>query len=171
MSKSNLRQVFISTRSVYLWCLVIYIVCMALFVAPFVQAHGLRAILMRPIHLGLALLLLYVHELLHLFGFRVAGGVTAGRISLRMSWRHLTPHVELRAPTSVRRTRFAALLPGLVTGVVPLIAGAIAGDGRLLFMGVLMTTAAGGDVAIVAALRGLAPATEVELGAAWSRRS
>jgi hypothetical protein len=173
MSTSSLtpRQVFIPTRAVYVWCCVLYVVCTALFVAPFVVTHGLRAILMGPRHLGLALLLLYVHELLHLFGFRVAGGLTATQISIAMSWRHVTPHVELRAPTSVRRTRFATLLPGIVTGVAPMIAGALLGDGKLMFMGVLMTAAAGGDVAIVAALRGLAPATQVELGAAWSGRS
>jgi Putative zincin peptidase len=170
MSKSNLRHVFISTRSVYVWCLVLYVVCTALFVAPFVKVHGMRAILMGPTHLALALLLIYVHELLHVFGFRVAGGLTAEQISIRVSWRHLMPHVEPRAPISVRRIRFAALLPGIVTGVAPMIGGAIAGDGKLMFMGVLLTAAAGGDVAIVAALRGLAPSTQVEPSAAWGRR-
>lgn len=46
MSTPSVRQAFVSTRSVYICCcFVVYVVCMALFVAPFVKVHGMRAIL------------------------------------------------------------------------------------------------------------------------------
>ncbi len=144
------------------------VVCGAL-VAPFFVHHDLHSLYMgRIARLVLLPALIYGHELLHVIGFRIGGGVARGQVSIRLSRRYLMPHVGLGGPVSVARLRFAALLPGVLLGIVPLIAGALSGNGRLLVIGALMTAAAGGDLAIVAAVRGLEPEALVELGAGWA---
>jgi hypothetical protein len=166
---SKPQRIFLSTRSVYLWSLSIVLASQALFVVPFALLHGRHSIRMHPTHLALAMLLIYAHELLHVLGFRVFGGVARDDISIRIAWRYLTPHVDLRVPVAVRRWRFAALLPGVVTGLLPVIAALALGNGPMVVVGALMIGAAGGDVALVAALRGLDPGAQVELDAVWAR--
>jgi hypothetical protein len=167
-SASHHHRVFVSTKAVYGWSLALLLVCGAL-VAPFFVHHPLQQLHMSRLErLVTAPALLYGHELLHLLAFRSGGGVPRGQIAIRLSPRHFLPYVELRVPVSVGRLRVAALLPGVLLGVVPLVAGALAGSGKLLVIGALMTAAAGGDVVIVAAVHGLAPGTLVELGAEWT---
>jgi hypothetical protein len=165
---SSPRRIFVSTKAVYGWSLALLVVCGAL-VAPFFVHHRLETLYMSPLARCVALpLLLYCHELLHVIGFRIIGGVPRGQVSIRFSHRYLIPHVALRVPVRVGRLRFASLLPGVLLGVVPLVAGALASNGKLLVIGALMTAAAGGAVAIVATLHGLESETFVELTAKWT---
>jgi len=163
------HRVFVSAKAVYAWSLALLIVCGVVFVAPFFARHDLRTLRMSNFERFAALpVLLYGHELLHVVGFRIARGLAGDQISIRWSRRFLLPHVALRVPVGVRRLRFAALLPGVLTGVLPLIAGALTGHGKLVVLGALMAAAAGGDLAIVVAVRGLERSTLIELGADWA---
>jgi hypothetical protein len=161
------HRVHVSLKSVYLWSLVIYVACAAL-VSPFVVSHGLRSLRMTALEVLTTLPLIYIHELLHLVAFRAGGGVAREDIAIGISWRYLIPHIDLRAPVEVRRCRFATVLPGIVTGLLPMLAGALLGSGKLLLVGGLMTAAAGGDVAVLMAMRGIKPGTFVEFTADWA---
>jgi hypothetical protein len=162
------HRVFVSTKAVYSWSLVLLLISGAL-VAPFFAHHDFHTLYFSRLERLVALpALLHGHELVHVIGFRIGGGLGRGQVAIRFSYRHLLLHVALRVPVRVGRLRFAALLPGVLLGVVPLVAGALAGSGKLLVIGALMTAAAGGDVAVVAAVRGLEAETRVELGAGWT---
>ncbi len=168
------HRIFVSTRAVYSWSFALLLVCGAL-VAPFFVQHDLHTLYVSRLGRFVALpVLLFGHELLHVIGFRIAGGVARDQISVRFSSRYWFLHVDLRAPVSVGRLRFAALLPGVLLGVVPCAVGAVAGDGKLLVIGALMTVAAGGDLAVVAPYRGFTPkrsSSSTRIGASHERRS
>lgn len=163
------HRVFVSAKAVYVWSLLLLVVCGALFVAPFFARHDLRCLRMGGFaRVVTGPVLLYGHELLHVVGFRIAGGLARDAVAIRLSRRFLLPYVALRVPVVVRRLRFATLLPGVVTGVVPLAAGALAGHGKLVVLGALMTAAAGGDLAVLVAVRRLPPKLLVECSAEWT---
>ena len=62
---------------------------------------------------------------------------------------------------SVGHYRFVLVLPLLVLGLVPFIAGLALGDAVVAKFGSLMVLGAGGDVAIPLALRGVRPEARV----------
>jgi hypothetical protein len=158
----------IATKTVYLWSLVFLLICAAL-VGPWL-AHRSLAELRMSLMARLILLpaLIYGHELLHLFGFCVAGGLARSQIGIRLSRRHLLLHVAPRAPVTVGRLRFAALLPGVLLGVAPLVVGLVVSSAKLVVIGAIMIAGAGGDVAIVWAVRGQPADAIADLGAEWT---
>jgi hypothetical protein len=65
-------------------------------------------------------------------------------------------------PVTVGANRIGALMPGLLLGVAPSIAGVISGSGVLVAFGLLFTIAAGGDFLILWSLRGVRAGALVE---------
>jgi hypothetical protein len=108
---------------------------------------------------GIALLVAYpvgivVHEWIHAFGFALFGGAPMNAIRIGMY--KLTAFCQCDAPVSAPGFRAAIALPGIVLGVIPVIAAFGSGSGWWMLFGALMTSAALGDVLILWALRGVA---------------
>ncbi|HXW01713.1 MAG TPA: DUF3267 domain-containing protein, partial [Anaerolineae bacterium] len=94
-----------------------------------------------------------VHEWLHAVGFRLAGKVPPDSIRYGFSWKGLAPYAHCHASMKAKAYRFAVMLPGLVLGVLPAIAGLAVGVWWLVVWGALMAISAGGDVAVLLAVR------------------
>lgn len=157
----SVRRVFVSRRQVYLWQAVTSTACLAVFILPWVATHSWRTLKVSAFQLLAALGLIFIHEGLHFAAFRIAGA-RKGAVTVRFSKKAFLPYVEVRVPLGIWRYRVAVMLPGLLTGVLPALAGAWLASGPLLVTGAVMTAAAGGDVAVLCATRGIAPGSLVE---------
>ncbi|HYJ80286.1 MAG TPA: DUF3267 domain-containing protein [Longimicrobiaceae bacterium] len=94
-----------------------------------------------------------VHEALHALGFVAVGGAPRGAIHFGVDRRTLSPFAGCTAPLRARAYRGAVLLPSLVLGVAPVVAGLVTGSGWPTLWGALMLFCAGGDFAALWAMR------------------
>lgn len=105
---------------------------------------------------------LVVHEGLHgLFWGWLGGG---GRESIRygFQWKTMTPFAHCKVPIRAGAYRIGTAAPGLIVGVLPALAGTLAGWGWLAGFGWFMTLVAGGDALILVLIRGLDASRLVE---------
>lgn len=70
-----------------------------------------------------------------------------------VQWRTVTPFARALVPVSARAYRWTAALPGLSLGALPMVAGVLLDSPFMSGFGVLMLAGAGGDAAIIWALR------------------
>jgi hypothetical protein len=94
-----------------------------------------------------------VHEGLHGLGFAWVGGVPRREISFGVKWLTLTPYAHCVVPMRASAYRAAVALPALALGVLPALVGLALGNGVLAAWGTLLLGAAGGDLAILWAIR------------------
>jgi hypothetical protein len=111
---------------------------------------------------GLVAVGVLVHELCHGLGWMVFGKKPLRSVSLGFQWKTLTPFAHLSEPVEIDAYRIGTLLPGLIVGVLPYVLSLVLGDGNLLWLGIMHTTAAGGDWLVLWLLRGLKPGLLVE---------
>jgi hypothetical protein len=104
---------------------------------------------------------LYLHELLHGLGFILAGKAPRSDIRLGFSRKALSPYIHCPIPVSASAYRVSLLLPGLLLGIVPALAGTVFGIGWLTLYGMLMAVAALGDAQIAWLMRHLPGGTRV----------
>lgn len=102
-----------------------------------------------------------VHELLHALGFWQVGGVPLARIKFGFSWSGFAPYAHCRDPLRSSAYRLAVALPGIVLGVLPGIVGVVLERPLLVMWASLMLLAAGGDVAVLWAVRKVPPTARV----------
>ncbi len=96
---------------------------------------------------------LVAHELLHAIGFWLVGGVPFSRIKFGFSWQAFAPYAHCRAPLQATAYRISVALPGLMLGVLPGVFGIVTQRPMLVMWATLMLLAAGGDAAILWAVR------------------
>lgn len=113
--------------------------------------------LLLPIFIALVLL----HEVCHAIGWKFAGGLRWSNFKFGFSWKGLAPYCHATVPMNVQGYRFGAALPGIVTGVVPLIIGTITADAGLTFVSAVMISAAVGDIYVLWTLRNIPPYAQV----------
>lgn len=94
-----------------------------------------------------------VHELLHAVGFWLVGGVSWRRIKFGFSWQGFAPYAHCRDPLPTTAYRISVALPGLFLGVLPGFAGIAVQQPLLVMWATLMLLAAGGDTAVLWAVR------------------
>jgi hypothetical protein len=102
------------------------------------------------------------HELLHAAGFVWVGKVPVTAVKLGFSWKGLAPYAHCAEPMRASAYRLSIILPGLVLGILPGFLGIVWRSWFLVLWGILMTIAAGGDLAVLLAIRQVP-------GAAWVR--
>jgi hypothetical protein len=94
------------------------------------------------------ILLIILHELFHLLGFRLFGGVPWRKmivgVNLKMGIAYATTN-ELMTNRAIRK---ALLLPFWMTGVLPAIIGLYMGSGLLISLSALLIGGAAGDFAM-----------------------
>jgi hypothetical protein len=101
------------------------------------------------------ILLIILHELFHLLGFRLFGGVPWRKmivgVNLKMGIAYATTN-ELMTNRAIRK---ALLLPFWMTGVLPAIIGLYMGSGLLISLSALLIGGAAGDFAMYKELKEL----------------
>ena len=94
-----------------------------------------------------------IHELLHAVGFVWAGKVPVTAVKFGFSWKALAPYAHCNQPMKASAYRLSVILPGLVLGILPGVLGIFLQSWPLVLWGILMTIAAGGDLAVLLAIR------------------
>lgn len=94
-----------------------------------------------------------VHELLHALGFWLVGNVPWRRIKFGFSWQGFAPYAHCRDPLQTTAYRISVILPGLLLGVLPGLSGVVMQQPLLVMWATLMLLAAGGDAAVLWAVR------------------
>ncbi len=93
--------------------------------------------------------LIVVHELIHGAGWALCTGTGFRDISFGFMKQYLTPYCSCAVPLTRGKYIFGALLPLILLGIVPMIVGILIGSMPVLFMGIIMTDSAAGDIMIV----------------------
>jgi hypothetical protein len=96
-----------------------------------------------------------LHEALHAAGFLLFGRARPSTLHFGIDRATLSPYAGCRAPLPARGYRAAVLLPGVALGVLPVAAGLAGGTAWLTLWGAFMLVTAGGDLAVLLALRGV----------------
>jgi hypothetical protein len=96
---------------------------------------------------------LILHEGLHAAGWILAARVGVRDIRFGIFWRYLAPYAHCKVPMPMAAYRFAVLLPGVLTGVIPLFVGLGTQNFDLTLAGAVLTGGAAGDVAVLWASR------------------
>ncbi|MEJ8757337.1 DUF3267 domain-containing protein [Pontibacter sp. H259] len=94
-----------------------------------------------------------VHELLH--GVTWAAFCKNGLRSIKygVHWKMLTPYCHCKEVLPLRPYILGGMMPGIVMGILPSIAGLILGNIPVFLFGLLFTIAAGGDMLVLWMLR------------------
>lgn len=93
------------------------------------------------------------HEATHGVGYRAFGGLRPDQVKFGFMWKALMPYAHAKAPMTASAYRKAVLAPGVVTGLLPLVAGLATGFAPLTLAGAGLLGAAAGDWAVVYAIR------------------
>lgn len=116
--------------------------------ALFNALHGVQQ--MEPawgtaILIGVILLGVPVHELIHGLTWMIAGRMPFSAIRFGFQWETLTPYAHLKEPIEVSAYRAGAFMPGFLLGVVPYSFSLLFADGNWFWFSVVHASAAGGD--------------------------
>lgn len=96
-----------------------------------------------------------VHELLHAVGYTAVGKVAWSDVKFGFSWKGLAPYAHCKAAMTANAYRISVALPGVVLGLLPALYGLATESWGWLLYGIFMLVAAGGDLAVLLALRGV----------------
>lgn len=93
------------------------------------------------------------HELIHGVSWMLFGKKPAKSIRYGFNWKSLAAYAHCNEPMSVSTYRLSIIMPGLLLGVLPVVAALITGNPYLMLFGLLFTVAASGDMFILWLLR------------------
>ena len=91
--------------------------------------------------------------MLHAVGFWLVGRAPLNQIRFGFSWAGLAPFAHCGVPLRASAYRLTVLLPGLVLGIIPGLLGVAIQLPLLVMWSTLMLLAAGGDAAVLWAVR------------------
>lgn len=93
--------------------------------------------------------LIVVHELIHGASWALFAEHHWRDIEFGFMKQYLTPYCTCGVPLSKGQYIFGALMPLLLLGILPMIAGVLLGSWGTVLMGIIMADAAAGDILIV----------------------
>ncbi|MDN4608908.1 DUF3267 domain-containing protein [Sporosarcina highlanderae] len=93
-------------------------------------------------------ILIVLHELFHLLGFRIFGKVPWKRMIVGLNLKLGIAYATTDVPMTNRAIRRALLLPFWMTGVLPAVIGLVIGDGVLITLAAFLIGGAAGDFAM-----------------------
>jgi hypothetical protein len=111
--------------------------------------------------LFILILSIVIHEGLHALSFLLVGRVPLSALRFGFSWEGFAPYAHCQLPLTIGAYRISVVAPALVLGVLPTAVGLIIGSFGLLLYGAVMLTMAGGDFAVLLAVRTVPPGERV----------
>ncbi|SMO84548.1 DUF3267 domain-containing protein [Fodinibius sediminis] len=103
-----------------------------------------------------------LHELIHALTFILVARKGCRAIKFGYIEKPFIPYVHLREKISIRSYRAGTVMPGLLLGIIPSIAGLWMGSAYLLLFGIVFTGAAAGDFLVLKATKGITPGHKVK---------
>ena len=94
-----------------------------------------------------------VHELIHGVFFALFASKGWQSIKFGILWKMLTPYCHCKEPLKIKHYNIALLAPLLILGFIPAIIGLIIGNILILFLGIVFSATAAGDIMIYLLIR------------------
>ncbi|MBE7125425.1 DUF3267 domain-containing protein [Bacillus sp. SIMBA_074] len=94
------------------------------------------------------LVLVCIHEALHLIGFRYIGGVPWSELKWGVNWKLGVAYAHSKKEITVKQMKKVLMLPFLPTGILPIVLGLAMNLEPLSFLGILLTAGCIGDIAL-----------------------
>lgn len=94
---------------------------------------------------GLLILGVLLHELIHGITWAIYCKKGFKSIQYGIIWKALTPYCHCREVLAINEYRLGTIMPGIVLGFIPALAGILTGNNMSLILGIIFTVAAGGD--------------------------
>jgi hypothetical protein len=101
----------------------------------------------------LLLLGIVIHELIHGYSWRAFSNKPKETIKFGINWKALSPYAHCTEPMNVVPYRLGCVMPAIVVGVLPYLAGLFSGNSALTLFGLFFIFAASGDFLILWSLR------------------
>ncbi len=102
-----------------------------------------------------ALVLVLLHEGVHAIAWKWASGLPWSAFSFGIQWKTVTPYCHSNTPMPVKAYRIGALMPLILTGLLPWVIAVIVQDVDLANASALLISGAGGDLFILWSIRDL----------------
>ncbi|EEL32213.1 MULTISPECIES: DUF3267 domain-containing protein [Bacillus cereus group] len=94
------------------------------------------------------IVLICIHEAIHLIGFRYIGGVPWSELTWGVNWKLGVAYAHSKQVITVKQMKKVLMLPFLPTGILPIVLGLAMNLEPLSFLGVLLTASCIGDIAL-----------------------
>jgi len=131
----------------------LFVLLMAAAVGPYIAFHGLpafalgvRGFVKIPVLLGWIAAGTLAHEGLQGLGWMAAGGGNFRMVKFGFHWKTLTPYAHFTEPITAGAYRVGIVLPGIVVGLLPALAGYALSDPSFILFGGFFLGGAAGDV-------------------------
>jgi len=102
------------------------------------------------------------HELVHGVTWKVVGRLPWKDIRFGVQLKTFTPYASPTVPMRARAYRIGVMMPLMVVGLIPFVVGLIFGYSQLAVFGMIFTFVAGGDLAVLRAMRSVASSAWVQ---------
>ncbi len=100
-------------------------------------------------------LLLLMHEGTHAVAWKFASGLPWSAFKFGIQWKTVTPYCHSKTPMSVRAYRIGAIMPLIITGILPWIGAIFLNDDNLGVAASILISGAAGDLYILWSIRDL----------------
>ncbi|PEU90071.1 diaminopimelate epimerase [Bacillus anthracis] len=94
------------------------------------------------------LVLVCIHEAIHLIGFRYIGGVPWSELTWGVNWKLGVAYAHSKQAITVKQMKKVLMLPFLPTGILPIVIGLATNMPSISFLGILLTAGCMGDIAL-----------------------
>ncbi|KAF0821139.1 MULTISPECIES: DUF3267 domain-containing protein [unclassified Cytobacillus] len=94
------------------------------------------------------ILIIILHEAIHLAGFRYIGKVPWKELDWGVNWKIGAAYAHAKQPVTVQQMKKVLLLPFIPTGLGPLVLGIVLNMPGLSILGAIMTVGCIGDLAL-----------------------
>ncbi|HDR3523126.1 DUF3267 domain-containing protein [Bacillus pacificus] len=94
------------------------------------------------------LVLVCIHEAIHLIGFHYIGGVPWSELKWGVNWKLGVAYAHSKKEITVKQMKKVLMLPFLPTGILPIVLGLAMNLEPLSFLGILLTAGCMGDIAL-----------------------
>jgi len=101
------------------------------------------------------------HEGFHAIGWKYWGELAWRDLKFGIAWYALTPYCHAKAPMLASAYRFGAILPGIMTGLIPYLVALFVGNNTMALVGAVMISGAVGDLYVLWLMRDIAPDARV----------
>lgn len=138
------------------WVIWLSIILMVIPILIYILAYGWSAVWGPASLLAIfaaTIILVIVHELVHAIGWKFASGLSWSRFRFGILWQGLAPYCHAIDPMPLNAYRFGAVLPLVITGILPWLVGLFAVDAALAIAGAVLISGAVGDIYVLWTLR------------------
>jgi hypothetical protein len=98
--------------------------------------------------ISVMIVLVCIHEAIHLIGFRYIGGVPWSELKWGVNWKLGVAYAHSKQAVTVKQMKKVLMLPFLPTGILPIVLGLAMNLEPLSFLGILLTAGCIGDIAL-----------------------